>query len=103
MRNLHPAPLIAVGMSAILVAELASVAVASVPDDADLILVVAPPWHGGPEAIVAAAGGAVVGPANAPLAVVATDATPAAFKDAGAWFLLDPNKFPFLCATETPK
>ena len=103
MRNLHPSPLIAVGMSALLFAELASVAVASVPDDADLVLVVAPPWQGGPEAIVAAAGGSVVGPANAPLAVVATDAAPAAFKEAGAWFLLDPNKFPFLCATETPK
>lgn len=103
MRNLHPAPLIALGLIAILFAELASVAVAAVPDDADLVLVVAPPWHGGPEAIVAAAGGSVVGPTNAPMAVVATDATPAAFKEAGAWFLLDPKNVPFLCATETPQ
>ncbi|SCM66741.1 hypothetical protein [Donghicola eburneus] len=103
MRNLHPAPLIAIGLIAILIAELASVAVASVPEEADLVLVIAPPWHGGPEAIVLSAGGSIVGPTNAPLAVVATDAAPAAFKEAGAWFLLDPNKFPFLCATETPK
>lgn len=90
-------------MIAILFAELASVAVASVPDDAELVLVVSPPWHGGPEAIVSAAGGSVVGPSNAPLAVVATNATPAAFKEAGAWFLLDPKNVPFLCATETPQ
>ncbi|MEY8880486.1 hypothetical protein [Donghicola sp. XS_ASV15] len=102
MRNLNPAPLLALGLIAILFAELASVAVAAVPDDAELVLVVSPPWRGGPEAIVAAAGGSVVGPTNAPLAVVATDATPAAFKDAGAWFLLDPKNVPFLCATETP-
>lgn len=103
MQSLHPAPLIVLGLAAVLLAEVASVAVAAVPDDANLVLVVSPPWRGGPEAIVAAAGGTIVGPSSAPLAVVATDATPASFRDAGAWFLLDPKNVPFLCATETPQ
>ncbi|WP_323780237.1 hypothetical protein [Thalassovita sp.] len=65
----------------------------------DPVLVIAPPWKGGPQAVVAEAGGWVVSPVNAPMSVLATGASQDAFKSAGAWFLLDPGALSFFCGT----
>ncbi|MYM56170.1 hypothetical protein [Thalassovita mangrovi] len=99
MVRVHPVPLLAIGLIASFGTEFAAVALGA-PDDADAaVLVIAPPWKGGPEAIVAEAGGWVVAPVNAPLSVMATGASLDAFKAAGAWFLLDPGAFRFFCVS----
>ena len=103
MRTLRPAPVIALGLAAICLAELAGMAVASNAPEGEPVLVVAPPWRGGPEAVVLAAGGTVIGPTQAPLSVLATDVSSRELRDAGAWFLLDPSKLAFLCASGTTK
>lgn len=63
-------------------------------------LVIAAPWNGGPAAVVRSAGGQIVGPQTAPLAVMATDASVEALAAAGAWIVTTPSALPFLCDAE---
>ncbi|WP_146204970.1 hypothetical protein [Meridianimarinicoccus roseus] len=63
------------------------------------LVVVAPPWHGGPAAIVAAAGGRIVGLDQAPLSVLADGASAEALREAGAWFVLGSSALNFFCGT----
>lgn len=93
------------GLAVALGLEVASVAVAAqLPADSDIldepVLVVAPPWSGGAEAVVSAAGGAIVGPVQAPLSVLATGASAQDLRHSGAWFLLDPSALSFFCVTK---
>lgn len=63
------------------------------------VLAVAPPWAE-PSDIVARAGGRVVSPLGAPLAVLASGPGPdfpARLKAAGAWFALDGRRIAQLC------
>lgn len=99
MLRVHPFPLLAIGLIASFGTELAAVALSAPGDAGAPVLVIAPPWKGGPETIVAEAGGWVVAPVNAPLSVMATGATLDAFKAAGAWFLLDPDALSFFCVS----
>jgi hypothetical protein len=66
------------------------------------VLVLAPPWVGGPEAVVLRAGGTLVTPRSAPLAALATGAPDdTAFagrlRQAGAWMVADGTRLAFLC------
>ncbi|MEC9199592.1 MAG: hypothetical protein VX378_06485 [Pseudomonadota bacterium] len=102
MRHIHPLPPVLLGLAAFVIAETASILAVPVPAEDAPVLVVAPPWHGGAEAVVLAAGGELVSPVNAPMSAVAAGASHAALKQSGAWFLLDPNTFEFLCASGYP-
>lgn len=99
MVRVHPFPLLVIGLIASFGTELAAVALGAPGDAGAPVLVIAPPWKGGPEAIVAEAGGWVVAPVKAPLSVMAAGASLDAFKAAGAWFLLDPGALSFFCAS----
>lgn len=99
MVKVHPVPLLAIGLVASLGTELAAFAFTATGQGDAPVLVVAPPWSGGAEAVVAAAGGWVVGPTQAPMSVLATGASLDAFKSAGAWFLVDPGAISFFCVS----
>ncbi|MCG7493086.1 hypothetical protein [Thalassobius sp. Cn5-15] len=105
MKNLSAYCLMIGGCAVVLGLEVASVAMAAQAPGVDgvfdtPVLVVAPPWSGGAEAVVAAAGGAVVGPTQAPLSVLATGASADGFRQSGAWFLLDPGALSYFCVTK---
>jgi hypothetical protein len=72
------------------------------PAGAGPILVVAPPWNGGPPAVIRAAGGWTVGPAQAPLSALSAGAEPAALRRSGAWLLLDATALDIFCLGEDP-
>lgn len=67
------------------------------------LLVVTLPWGPDPAEVVAAAGGYVVSPARAPLAVVAAGASAATLNRAGAFAVLDATAASFLCGAEEDK
>lgn len=83
---------------------VASAAIAMIPTGvpgSGPYLVISSPWNGGPAAVVRTAGGQLVGPQTAPLAVLATDTSVEALKLAGAWMVTSPADLPFLCDAET--
>ena len=90
----------AAGLATCVGLEFAGFALAATVEPGMSVLVVAPPWSGGAEAVVAAAGGSIVGPTQAPLSVLATGVSEQAFKDAGAWFLVNPGAVSFFCVTK---
>jgi hypothetical protein len=105
MKNVSAYLLMSGGVAAVLGLEVANVAIAAqLPAKSGVldepVLVVAPPWSGGAEAVVAAAGGAIVGPTQAPLSVLATGASASDFRQSGAWFLLDPSALELFCVTK---
>ncbi|WP_094023590.1 hypothetical protein [Maliponia aquimaris] len=64
------------------------------------VLVVAPPWAGGAAGVVARAGGRIVGPQVAPLAVFAVFEPPLPLSDlrrAGSWAVADARRLAALC------
>ncbi|MBF9036334.1 hypothetical protein HKCCE2091_19005 [Rhodobacterales bacterium HKCCE2091] len=61
------------------------------------VLVVAPPWSGGPAAVIDRSGGREIGPARAPFAAVAMLDDPALARAAGAWAVLDAAALAALC------
>jgi len=92
--------LMAAGLTTCVGLEFAGFALAATVEPGEPVLVVAPPWSGGAEAVVAAAGGSIVGPTQAPLSVLATGVSEQAFRDAGAWFLVNPGAVSFFCVTK---
>lgn len=68
---------------------------APAPDDP--VLVVTLPWGADPTEVVARAGGQAIGPVSAPLAVLASGATAAAFKAEGAFAVLPATALSLLC------
>lgn len=88
------------GLVAVLAPGLAALA-RPAPEGAATLLVLAAPWGGGPQAVVASAGGRVIGPAATALSVTATGASPAALNKAGAWAVLDAGAVVALCAPES--
>ncbi|MFC7704530.1 hypothetical protein ACFQXB_10015 [Plastorhodobacter daqingensis] len=65
------------------------------------VLVIAPPWGVGPEAVVLLAGGRVLGMGSAPFAALADAPSAGALRAAGAWAVLDPKTLSFLCGAPT--
>lgn len=55
------------------------------------------PWGADPAEVVARAGGQAIGPVAAPLAVLATGATVAAFKAEGAFAVLPATALSLFC------
>lgn len=100
MNALSAYTIMGVGLLACVGLEFAGFALATPVVPGQPVLVVAPPWNGGAEAVVAEAGGAVVGPTRAPLAVLAAGASFEAFMQSGAWFLVNPDALGFLCVSE---
>ena len=100
MKALPAYCLMAGGVLTVLGLEVAGFAMAAEMVPGEPVLVVAPPWSGGAEAVVASAGGAIVGPTQAPLSVLATGASEEAFRESGAWFLLSPSALSFFCVTK---
>lgn len=94
-------PLFLLGLAAIVVVELANVVASGAVRGEGLTLVIAPPWRGGAEAVVLAAGGRLIGPTQAPLSALADGATRQALKEAGAWAVFDPAALPIFCQTAT--
>lgn len=92
--------LLAAGLATCFASAALAVIPVQAPGDGPF-LVIAAPWDGGPSAVVKRAGGQLVGPETAPLAVLATDASADDLKVAGAWFVTSPSALPFLCETET--
>ncbi len=92
------AVLLAAGFAALVVAGGATALPRAVEqgDDA-ILLVVAAPWNGGAEAVVARAGGSVIGPERAMLAVLAHEANPEELRAAGAWAVVDWAGISFIC------
>lgn len=84
-----------------LVTLAATVAIGMVPRDApepdDAVLVVTLPWGDDPAEVVARAGGQAIGPVAAPLAVLASGATVAAFKASGAFVVLPASTLSLFC------
>ena len=79
----------------------ATVAIGMIPREAprpdDPVLVVTLPWGDDPAEVVARAGGQAIGPAAAPLAVLASGATVAAFRASGAFAVLPAATLSFFC------
>lgn len=92
--------LMASGVLTVLGLEVAAFAVSAEVRPGEPVLVVAPPWSGGAEAVVVAAGGAVVAPTRAPLSVLAAGVDEEKYREHGAWFLLDPAALSFFCVTK---
>lgn len=64
------------------------------------VLVVAPPWAGGAAGVVTRAGGRVIGPEVAPMAVFAVFDAPFPLSDlrlAGSWAVADARRLAALC------
>lgn len=74
-----------------------AVATGAVPASDDAVLVVTLPWGADPIEVVARAGGQAIGPVSAPLAVLASGATAAAFKAEGAFAVLPATALSLLC------
>ncbi|NBE07577.1 hypothetical protein [Paragemmobacter ruber] len=68
---------------------------AGAPDEP--VLVVTLPWGADPIEVVARAGGQPIGPVSAPLAVLASGATVAAFKAEGAFAVLPATALSLFC------
>lgn len=69
------------------------------PPNDGLVLVIVPPWRGG-EDIVRGAGGYLVGPVQAPMAVLARFNIPVpiqSMRNDGAWAVLDGTQIAFIC------
>lgn len=92
--------LMGLGVVTVFGLEVAGFAIAAETEPGAPVLVVAPPWSGGAEAVVLAAGGSIVGPTQAPLSVLAAGASEQAFRDNGAWFLVNPGAISFFCVTK---
>lgn len=60
-------------------------------------LVIAAPWGGGAEAVVARAGGRLAAPASTPMAAIAYGAEAEAFEAAGALMVLAPPDPAYFC------
>ena len=76
---------------------LVGVAMAEPPKGDGPLVVVAAPWSGGVDHVVASAGASPVGPKPAPLSLLAAGAEAQAYLAAGALMVLDPGALPFLC------
>lgn len=105
MKNVSAYLMMLGGVATALGLEVANVALAAQLPATDGILeepvlVVAPPWSGGAEAVVTTAGGSIVGLTQAPLSVLATGASASDFRQSGAWFLLDPGALSYFCVTK---
>lgn len=97
MPNLTTWLLLTVGL-----ATLAATAVVGLTSDEPLqpdepVLVVTLPWGDDPSEVVARAGGQAIGPMSAPLAVLASGATAAAFKSSGAFAVLPASTLSLFC------
>lgn len=90
-------PLLLLGLAACLGLEVAALASAAAPPGDGPFLVVAAPWGAGPAGIIAEAGGEAVGPAAAPMAMLAGGASAEALRAAGAWAVLSPAALDLLC------
>lgn len=82
---------------AILAPAAAGVAWSVRDPDSDLVIVLAPPWNGGAEAVVARAGARLVGFSTSPLSVLATGSSVQALRNSGAWAVLASDQPGFLC------
>ncbi|MCE6951371.1 hypothetical protein LAZ29_10555 [Cereibacter sphaeroides] len=90
-------PALLVGLAACLGLEVAALAAGAAPPGDGPFLVVSAPWGGGPAGVIAAAGGEAVGPAGAPMAMLAGGASVEALRAAGAWAVLSPAALDLLC------
>lgn len=100
MHRILPGLLIALGLIVALGLEATAFILQPQAVSTGPLVVVSLPWGQDPALIVAAAGGQVIGPARAPLAVVAMGATAEALNHAGAFAVLDGTAASFLCGTE---
>lgn len=98
--RLRACALFGVGIAAISSVMFAELGHASAATGTGPMLVVALPWGLGPDDIAQRAGGHVVGPTRAPLAVMAAGVTADKYREAGALVVLEPTSLSFLCAME---
>jgi hypothetical protein len=97
MSNLMTWVLMTVGLATLAATALLAMTSGEVPATDDPVLVVTLPWGEDPADVVARAGGQAIGPLSAPLAVLASGATVAAFKAEGAFAVLPAAALSLFC------
>jgi|GEM_PF-3649241 len=95
--NLTTALLLLAGCVTLVISAVLPLAGTATPHPDDAVLVVTSPWGDAPETIVARAGGQAIGPSAAPLAILASGATAAAFKASGAFAVLPASSLALFC------
>lgn len=95
--NLMTWLLMTVGLATLAATVVLGMSGGQAPDADDPVLVVTLPWGDDPAEVVARAGGEAIGPVSAPLAVLASGATVAAFKASGAFAVLPASALSFIC------
>lgn len=96
-RRLSTGLLLALGFITLLGSATLSLVGASPLHKDDPVLVVTLPWDDSPGDVVKLAGGAVIGPVEAPMAVLASGATVAEYKAAGAIAVLSAATLALFC------
>lgn len=97
MSNLMTWLLMTVGLATLAATVVLGLTSGDAPGADDPVLVVTLPWGDDPAEVVARAGGQAIGPLSAPLAVLASGATVAAFKSSGAFAVLPASTLALLC------
>jgi len=97
MSNLMTGFLLSVGLASLAAPVAIGLAGTAPPGPEDAVLVVTWPWAEDPAQVVARAGGRDIGPVSAPMAVLASGATVAAYRAAGAIAVLPASALALLC------
>lgn len=97
MSKLMTGVLMGVGMATLVASAALGLSSPGEPGPEDAVLVVTLPWGDDPAEVVARAGGHPIGPVQAPMAVLASGATVAAFKASGAIAVLPASTLALFC------
>ncbi|MCZ8333877.1 MAG: hypothetical protein O9328_06410 [Rhodobacteraceae bacterium] len=97
MPNLSTWLLLTVGLATLAATAVLGLTSDEAPQPDEPVLVVTLPWGDDPTEVVARAGGQAIGPMSAPLAVLASGATAAAFKSSGAFAVLPASTLSLFC------
>lgn len=97
MPNLMTWVLLTVGMATLAATAVMALTPHEAPQPDDPVLVVTLPWGDDPADVVARAGGQAIGPVSAPLAVMASGASAAAFMASGAFAVLPAASLSLFC------
>ncbi|WP_434614787.1 hypothetical protein [Tabrizicola sp. M-4] len=97
MSKLMTGLLLTVGIASMAVPAVVGLAGTAEPGPEDAVLVVTWPWAEDPATVVERAGGQDIGPVSAPMAVLASGATVAAYRAAGAIAVLPASALALFC------
>lgn len=97
MSNLMTWVLMTVGMATLAATAVVGLTTPEKPHPDEPVLIVTLPWGDDPADVVTRAGGQAIGPISAPLAVLASGATEAAFKASGAFAVLPASALSLFC------